>query len=130
MIAMRYKANDSDLSSSDFIELAQKVWPWDYDSEKVQEALTKTMNVTAWDGNTLIGCVRVLTDGYFFGTVPEIFVHPAYRRQGIGKRLMEIAWDESPTSLFFGAQPGNEGFFERLGYERSMVSFCRRKPRT
>jgi hypothetical protein len=30
---------------------------------------------------------------------------------------------------FFGAQPGTEGFFETLGYQRSLQSYARRKPR-
>jgi GNAT superfamily N-acetyltransferase len=35
-----------------------------------------------------VGCVRVLTDGYFFATIPEILVLPVYRRRGIGWELM------------------------------------------
>jgi GNAT superfamily N-acetyltransferase len=64
-----------------------------------------------------------------FGTVTELLVDPAEQGQGIGRRLMELAWDASPTSLFFGAQPGKEQFYESLGYERSLASFARRKPR-
>ena len=78
---------------------------------------------------SLMGEGNPLTDGYFFGTVPELMVDPDHQRQGIGRRLMELAWENSPTSLFFGAQPGNEAFFEKLGYERSLASFARRKPR-
>lgn len=48
---------------------------------------------------------------------------------GIGKALMGKAWEVSPTSLFFGARPGRESFFEKLGYERSLASYARRKPR-
>jgi len=87
------------------------------------------MNTAAWDGETLVGCVRVLTDDYFFGTVTEILILPEYRRQGIGKALMALAFEVSPTSLFFGAQPEAEGFYEKLGYEKSLQSFCKKKPR-
>ena len=76
-----------------------------------------------------MGGVRILSDGYFFGTIPELMVDPAYQRKGIGRRLMELAWEHSPTSLFLGAQPGNEGFFEKPGYERSMASYVKRKTR-
>ena len=58
--------------------------------------------------NKLIGTVRILSDGYFFGTIPELMVDPEYQGQGIGKRLRELAWDASETSLFFGARPGKE----------------------
>ena len=124
---MDIRAPDGHLSATDFINLARKVWPRDYDIELAAEALQRTTNVTAWDGDRLVGCVRILTDGYLFGTIPEIFVDPEYQRHGIGRRLMERAWDLSPTSLYFGAQPGNEPFFEKLGYERGMASFARRK---
>jgi len=52
-----------------------------------------------------------------------------YQRQGIGKALMALAFDASPTSLFFGAQPEAEGFYEKLGYEKSLQSFGKKKTR-
>jgi ribosomal protein S18 acetylase RimI-like enzyme len=109
--------------------MANQVWPGTYHPRLTQEALEKTINTTAWDGGTLVGCVRVLTDGYFFGTVTELLVLPDYQRRGIGKRLMALAYETSPTSLFFGAQPQAAGFYEKLGYEKSMQSFCKTKPR-
>jgi GNAT superfamily N-acetyltransferase len=123
------KIDDRALSSMQFRGLAERVWPRNYNPELVQLALERTFNITAWDGNTLVGCVRILSDGYFFATIPEILVDPVYQGKGIGRQLMELAWEHSPTSLFFGAQPGNEKFFEKLGYERSMTSFVKRKPR-
>lgn len=120
---------DSSFRADRFLDLARRVWPGEYDRDRTQAALDRTINITAWDDDRLVRCVRLLTDSYFFGTITEIFVDPAYQRQGIGQRLMELAWNRSPTGLFFGAQPGNEAFFERLGFERSLVSFQRRKLR-
>lgn len=128
-MSLYFRAPDPELAATDFLALAQRVWPDDYEPKAVQDALRHTINITAWADHHLIGCARILTDGYFFGTIPEIMVDPAYQGQGIGRRLMELAWEHSPTGLFFGAQPGNEGFFEKLGYERSFVSYARRKPR-
>ena len=126
---IHFKTDDSELPAAIFLDLAQRVWPRDYNAELAQQALSRTLNITAWHGERLIGWVRILTDGYFFGTIPEILVDPAYQGQGIGRRLMDLAWENSPTSLFFGAQPGNELFFEKLGYERSMISYVKRKLR-
>ena len=39
-----------------------------------------------------------------------------YQSKVIGKKLMELACKESPTSLLFGAQPDDAGFFEKLSY--------------
>lgn len=126
---IKYNIDDKSLLADDFLALAQKVWPGEYNKEYVQEALSKTLNTTAWDGDKLIGCVRILTDGYFFGTIPEILVLPEYRKQGIGKQLLKLAWDNSPTSLFFGARPGNEEFFIKAGFEKGMQSFAKKKQR-
>lgn len=129
ILEVRYIVDDRELGADDFLKLAERVWPGSYDKDKTDGALARTMNITAWDGDLLVGCVRILSDGYFFGTIPEILVAPDYQKRGIGKRLMELAWEVSPTSLFFGAQSGNEGFFEKLGYTKSMQSYSKRKPR-
>jgi ribosomal protein S18 acetylase RimI-like enzyme len=128
-MACRYKAPDSRLSAAAFLDLANRVWPGNYNPRKIRQALRRTLNITAWEGKVLVGCVRVLTDGYLFSTVPEILVDPRYQRRGIGRRLMALAFKLSPGSLFLGAQPGNEGFFEKSGFERVMAGYVRRKPR-
>ena len=126
---IRYQSDDKALSAEAFLGLAQSVWPGNYAPEFTREALARTINFTAWDGQKLVGCARVLTDGYFFGTIPEILVTPEYQGKGIGSRLLSLAWDVSPTSLFFGAQPGNEPFFEKAGFTKSLQSYARSKPR-
>jgi ribosomal protein S18 acetylase RimI-like enzyme len=122
-------AEEDGLDADEFLELARRVWPGDYASAPVQAALSRTINITARTGGVLIGSVRILTDGYLFGTIPEILVHPEHQGRGIGRRLMDIAWERSPTSLFLGARAGNEGFFEAVGFERGPLGFTRRRPR-
>jgi N-acetylglutamate synthase-like GNAT family acetyltransferase len=61
--------------------------------------------------------------------VPEILISPDYQKHGIGRKLMELSWKDSPTSLFFGAQPGNESFFEKVGFEKGMQSYMKKKSR-
>ena len=126
---IRYVANDSGLDAATFVNMANQVWPGEYNLQHTANALAKTINTTAWDGGKLVGCVRVLSDGYFFGTITEILVLPDYQKRGIGKALMELAFETSPTSLFFGAQPEAVGFYERIGYEKSVQSFAKKKPR-
>ena len=126
---IRYNTNDKDLNAAAFVGLVNQIWPGNYQLDYTWEALERTINITAWDGETLVGCVRVLTDGYFFSTVAEILVLPAYRRQGIGRALMELAFEAAPSSLIFGAQPQAEGFYEAIGYERLMRAFGKKKPR-
>lgn len=121
--------DDTTVSVDQFLELVDRVWPGDYDRPKTAAAIESTVNVTAWDGDRLIGCVRLLTDGYFFGCITEVLVDPDYQNRGVGRALMEHVWETSPTSIFLGAQPGNEEFFEKLGYEPSLNAYQKRKPR-
>jgi GNAT superfamily N-acetyltransferase len=107
-----------------FLSLAQQTWPGAYTLNEIAAALRWTTNIGAWDGDCLVGCVRVLTDGHFFATIPEILVLPVYRRRGIGRELMRRAVEAAPKRrLFFGAQPESVGFFERIGCRRSLTGF-------
>ncbi|HEX5059144.1 MAG TPA: GNAT family N-acetyltransferase [Kofleriaceae bacterium] len=116
------------VAAEDWFSLAQHVWPGAYGLAEVTAALARTSNIGAWDGDTLIGAVRVLTDGHFLATVPEILVLPTYQRRGIGRELMRRALELAPRGkLFFGAQPQSVGFFERLGYERGPIGFVARR---
>lgn len=95
----------------------------DYDPEKTRRALERTINITAWDGTELVGCLRILTDGCFFGTIPEVLVLPRYQRQGIGSALLRLAKQTTPTLLYFGAQPQAEPFYEKNGCTPSLRAF-------
>ena len=120
---MEYRFDDRSLTAQVFLPLVNQVWPGDYDGAKTQAALEKTIQVTAYDGPVLVGCLRILTDGCYFGTITELLVLPACRRQGVGRALMDLARAHAPTPLYFGAKPGAEGFYEKIGCERSLPSF-------
>ena len=93
------------------------------DDKEMQVALSKTINITAYDGNVLVGCLRILSDGYYFGTITELLVLPEYQQQGIGSKLLQLAKDNTPTMLYFGAQPGIEAFYEKNGCQKSLQSY-------
>ena len=121
--AMEYKIDDKGLTACRFIEFANNVWPGNYDMNRTQDALSKTLNITAYDGQRLVGCLRSLSDGYFFGTITELLVLPEYQRQGIGSRLLQLAREHAPTMLYFGSQPGMEAFYEKNGCQKSLQSY-------
>ena len=73
---MEYKVNDAKPIASTFIPFVNQIWQGDYDMERTQTALSKTLNITAYDNKMLVGCLRILTDGYFFGTITELLVLP------------------------------------------------------
>ena len=126
---MEYKADDKELNVDAFISFANKVWPGQYDITKTQNALLKTLNITAYDKGMLVGCLRILSDGYYFGTITELLVLPAYQNQGIGSKLLQLAKDNTPTTLYFGAQPGVDQFYEKNGCKQGLQSYIIEKKR-
>ena len=126
---MNYIVDDQNLDVSAFISFVNQVWPGSYDLEKTRGALSRTLNITARDGEKLVGCLRILTDGYFFGTITELLVLPEYRRQGVGSSLLRLAKEHTPTMLYFGSQPGVETFYERNGCQKGLPSYIIAKKR-
>jgi GNAT superfamily N-acetyltransferase len=126
---LRY--DESALAVDDFIALAQRVSPGDYNARKTAAAVGKTVNITAWDGPRLVGVARVLSDGYFHATLADLFVDPDYRKRGVGRELMNRAFERTPRgALFAGARRGSAPFFERLGCERGPAGFTMHRAAT
>lgn len=125
---MEYRVDDRTLEAAPFLALVEQIWRGDYDATRTQDALSRTYNITVYDGARLVGCLRILTDGYYFGTITELLVLPEYQRQGIGSQLLRLAQAHAPTMLYFGAQPGLEAFYEKNGCERSLQSYIISKP--
>ena len=122
---MEYRYDDRTLDAGTFLALVQQVWPGEYDAEKTRAALDRTINITAWDGGRLAGCLRILTDGCYFGTITELLVLPAYQGRGIGSALLRLAREHTPTQLYFGA----DAFYEKNGCRRGLPAYTIEKPR-
>ena len=127
---MEYRTDDRQLDAGTFIAFVNQVWPGNYDSDKTAIALSRTINITAYDGKMLVGCLRILSDGYYFGTITELLVLPDYQKLGIGSRLLQLARENTPTMLYFGAQPDAEQFYEKNGCPKGFQSYTILKRRT
>ena len=126
---MDYRVNDEQLNASAFLDFVNQIWPGSYDVERTQKALSRTLNITAYDSEKLVGCLRILSDGYYFGTITELLVLPEYQNKSVGSRLLQLAKANTPTMLYFGAQPGLEGFYEKNGCKKGMQSYMIEKKR-
>lgn len=111
--------------SPDPVKALWDLIPWSRgrDPESIMRCLLASQRVlTAWDGEKLVGTVRVLSDGVYYATLWDIIVHPDYQGQNIGTRLVEAAIEPfrgrgfSYIALYSVA--GKEGFYERLGFQR------------
>ena len=68
----------------------------------------------------LAGMGRVISDGVSDGYIQDLVVLPAYRRHGIGQKIVETLVEACKARgvLWIGlvAEPGSESFYERLGF--------------
>lgn len=66
---------------------------WDKEEKKQKQQLHNAIKnswymVSAYSRNQLIGCGRIISDGYLHAFITEMIIHPHYQRQGIGKEIL------------------------------------------
>ncbi len=73
---------------------------------------------TAWDGNTLVGVSRVLTDWHYACHLSDLAVDVAYQQRGIGKRLIELTQQQlGPLcKIILLAAPAAKDYYEKIGF--------------
>lgn len=76
--------------------------------------------ITAWDGETLVGISRALTDFSFCCYLSDLAVDEAYQKQGIGKQLIEETHKVSgeQTMLLLLAAPAAQEYYPKIGMKR------------
>ncbi len=74
--------------------------------------------VTAWDGETLVGVARALTDFSYCCYLSDLAVDGAYQRSGIGRALIERVQSEigDQCSLILMSAPGAMSYYPKVGF--------------
>ena len=113
---------------SDYLALLHLASSEEHDAGRAAPAFERTTNIGAWDDGVLVGVARVLTDGYFYAALADIVVHPGHQRRGVGRELLNRAYDTTPRgTLFVNARQGSAAFFEHVGCERGTPGFVMRR---
>ena len=121
--------DDRTITTTQYAPLIKRVSGETFDKTRTTRALKVTHNIGAWDGDRLIGIARVLTDGYLIASLAEIAVDPDYQRRGVGRELMNRAFNATPRGTLIAAVPMSVApFFERIGCERGFAGFTMRRP--
>jgi len=116
----------SDLNDIDMEALQDLFLSLDWDSGNYPEKLTKAIRAStsvfsAWDGDTLIGLVNVLSDGHMAAYIHYMLVRVEYQSKGVGRQLMDMvaeAYAEVPHKVLVSYGPAI-GFYERCGYHHA-----------
>ena len=73
--------------------------------------------LTAWDGERLVGIVRVWNDGGFLAYIADLAVHPDYQKHGIGRELLRLVTSADPEIIYLlHAAPTAMEFYRHTGW--------------
>lgn len=74
--------------------------------------------VSAWDGETLVGIARALSDFVYVTYLADLAVDENYQHQGIGKQLIDLAQAQtSPQCMMvLLAAPKANHYYPKLGF--------------
>lgn len=90
--------------------------------------------LSAWDGDTLTGATilnKTGMDGYIPGNIlVYIATHADYRGKGVGKQLIQKAFDETDGDIALHVEPNNPAKFlyEKLGFTNKYLEMRWERP--
>lgn len=76
--------------------------------------------ITAWDGDSLVGLVRVLDDSELVAYIHYVLGHPDYHGQGIAGTMVEMVKEKYKDYLYIELMPEerkNAAFYEKHGFQ-------------
>jgi len=75
--------------------------------------------VFAFDGSSLVGFGRVISDGTYQAGLYDIAVAPEYQGRGIGAAMVKALLGKVKNcNVILYASPGKEKFYEKAGFRR------------
>jgi GNAT superfamily N-acetyltransferase len=107
-------------------------WALERTRDDVRRALDYSHPVlSAWDGGTLVGFTRVISDRTYRATIWDVIVRPSHQGRGIGTKLVQAVLDhpdlETVTSFLLLTKDKHR-FYEHFGFasEPDMAMMLRR----
>ena len=89
--------------------------------EQLYKALLNSQTVlTAWDGDKLVGLVRVIDDGEILAYIHYVLVRPDYHGYGIASRMIKMVQEKYKDYLYIELMPEeskNAAFYQRFGFQ-------------
>jgi GNAT superfamily N-acetyltransferase len=96
------------------------------DLNRIQRMIDNAdINISAWDGERLVGIARAITDFAYCCYLSDLAVHLDYQKTGIGtelvKQLREHLGEE--VSLILFSAPTAMEYYPLIGFEKSVRAF-------
>ena len=89
--------------------------------DRLYKALMNSSRViTAWDGDRLIGLIRLMDDSELVCFINYVLVHPEYHGRGIAGQVLEMVKDAYKSYLYINVMIGeskNATFYEKHGFK-------------
>lgn len=115
----------------DVLHLYQAVgWTnYTHQPEMLEQALSHSLAMyLAFDGEKIVGLIRLIGDGFSSVLVQDLIVLPIYQRQGIGSALMKEALeaynDVYQVQLVTEQTERTLGFYRSMGFETLSTYGC------
>ena len=119
-MSIEYKIN-APVSTDQFIELLRESTLGErrpVDDRECMEGMVKNSNltVTAWEGETLVGVARSMTDFHYACYLSDLAVHKRYQKRGIGKALLITTQNRlgPQCKLILVAAPDANSYYEHI----------------
>ena len=79
------------------------------------------MTITAWDGDTLVGIARSMTDFHYACYLSDLAVGKTHQRKGIGKQLLASTQQQlgPKCKLILIAAPAANDYYQPLGFSHN-----------
>lgn len=75
--------------------------------------------VIAYDGDTIIGTVRMLSDGVCNAYIIDVWTRSAYRRQGIARHMLQLVEEKAVGQHISLWTDSAQTFYEQCDYQPS-----------
>ncbi len=97
--------------------------------QQLEQAFHQSLFVmAAYDGDKLVGLIRVVGDGLTIIFIQDLLVYPHYQRQGIGRSLLQKTLerfkDVYQIQLATEQSDKNLAFYRELGFRRQEDFDC------
>lgn len=115
---------DRSITDAEFVDLLRRSTLAErrpVDDANCVKAMLQNANLlcTAWDGPTLVGVARSLTDFAYCCYLSDLAVDRDYQKKGIGRELIRLTQSKlgSRAKLILLSAPKAEAYYPKIGFD-------------